>query len=72
MFAADERNALAETGAKNLDQRVLMGLLDLCHVFEHFGRGRILLPQAIGIAEIDTGILFFGGNRQREDFFFRQ
>jgi hypothetical protein len=68
MLAADQRDALAEARAEHLDQHVLVGLLDLRHVFEHLGGCRKLILEIVRISEIDPRILLFRSDGERQDF----
>ena len=72
MLAPDQRDALAETLAMDLDQRFAMCILDLGHILEDLGRGRKFAAQPVGISEIDAGIVFLGGDPKGKDLLLGQ
>jgi hypothetical protein len=67
VLAADERNALAEARSMQFDERGAMAVLLGRHLLEHLGRVRIGIRQTVGIGAVDTGIVLFRGDGERED-----
>ena len=72
VLAADQRNVLAEFRPVEFEQALAMLALLLGHLGEDIGAGRVVGPQAFGDIGIDAVVLFLVGDRQREDFAFRQ
>jgi hypothetical protein len=72
MFAADQRDDLAEAGAVQLDQALAVGVLLDRHLVEHRGAVGIVGAQAFGVAAVDAGVVFLGGDGQRQNLLFGQ
>ena len=72
MLAPDQRNALAKALAVKLDQRVAMAVLLLRHFLEHFGRMRKPIRQPVGIGAVDTPVILFGRDGERQDLLLRE
>jgi hypothetical protein len=71
-FAADQRDDLAEAGAVQLDQALTVGVLLGRHFVEHGGAVGIVGAQAFGIAAVDAGVIFLGGDGQCQHLLFGQ
>ena len=72
MLAPDQRDAFAEALAVQVDQRGAMPVLLVRHAVEDGGRGGKGVAQAIGIGAVDAAVIFFRGDRERQDFLFGQ
>jgi hypothetical protein len=63
---------VAEPLSIQIEQAMAVAVLLLRHGLEHFGRGRVLRPQTLGEIVVDAGVFLFQGNRQRQQFLFRE
>src|SRR5579871_6319474 len=72
VLATNQRDVLAETLAKDLNQPRAMRRLFLLHLVEHCRRRGERLAQSIGEVAVDAAVLFLERDREREDFRFGQ
>jgi len=70
VFAADQRDGFSKTAAMHIDQHISMLLLDFGHIIKNLCRLRILSAQMIGVGAINTGIILFRRDGERQDFLF--
>ncbi len=72
VLTANERDALAETGAVEFDETgAVVGLFGL-HFREHSGSGGVILAETFGEFAIDAAVLLFKRDGEGEDFAFGQ
>ena len=72
MFAADQRDDLAEPRRVQVDQRLAVAVFLLGHAVKHFcGIGKFG-AQPFRVATVDPRVILFRGDGEREDFLFAQ
>ena len=66
VFAADERNVLAETLAEEVDEHLAVAVLLIGHLLEYLGGGGIVGTQALDEVAIDARVLLLVLDGKRE------
>src|SRR5712692_5188918 len=63
---------VAESLPEHLEQTVAVYRFFRAHLFEHLCRRWILVPQRVRELPVNAAVFLFRGNRDRQNFFFRQ